>query len=866
MRRPVLITLLFAALFTGKVNAQEKVTERQITLSIDNGTLKSLLVAINAETGIEFSYSSHKINIHQKINVHAEDEPISAVMDRLFSQLLISYEEVGGKIVLKPTQFDENQKTTLSGFVKDSQSGETLIGATVYIPALQSGAITNAFGYFSLSVPPNQYDVIVSYVGYQNQVKSLNLTDKIEFDFSLEADQNVLETVEVTPDEDQLILENVKSGVIAIDNAQLTQKAFALGQPDLIKSLDVIPGVQLFKDGSSFFNVRGGARDQNQILLDDAPIYNPSHLLGLLSSLSPEAVKAAKLYKGDLPANFGGKIASVLDLRARDGDMKQWGVEGSLGMVAGRLAVEGPIKKDKSSVYISGRKSHINGVLQAIQPDVRKIHFSDFHAKTNLSINRDNRVYLSGYQGVDEFSFNKGGIGWSNRSGTLRWNHIFSPKWFANATFYASKYQYQLSGDNNLTWKSHIANASLKLDLTRYKNDRNTAQMGFKFSGHNFNPGNVEDSLGQIPYGLSFVPKRNASETSFYWSQELRAGKKWWITYGFRLSNWANFGRTIEYEFDSAYNFVDSTHYNDRSKYHEIGNLEPRLNLTFQATDHHYFKLNYTNTVQYFTLISNSISPFNNLEVWLPASINIKPQRANQLTLGWLLNYEKWSFSMDAYAKVMENQIDYPDQPKLLLNPLIEGELRTGLGEASGIELTLSKKSGRFTGWVAYAYARSFVQIDEINLGNKYPTNWDRPHQFVLFGNLSMGRKSNLSGTFYWSSGAPITTPTSFYQFQDRVVPYYSEKNNDRLPNYHRFDLSYRVQLNKPERDFKHALKFSLFNLYSQKNTIFQNFNKIQLEDGSYSVPGNVLGNDHLKSTHIFVYTVVPSISYEFKL
>lgn len=850
------------------INAQGQVEQplEKISLDFKKATLQQVLDEISNQIGASFSYNSKKIPLQKQVTIRIENKTINETLGILFENMEVDYEIIEGKIILKKskkTQFQNNY--TISGHIRDKNDGETLIGATILIDQLSRGSISNAYGFYSITIPTGSYVIRYSYVGYDDIIKEVVLDRNTSLDISLEQNISQLEEVLITPGDSATRIENIHANAFSIDNASVVKKTAALGESDVIKSLDVIPGIQLFRDGSTFFNVRGGDRDQNQILVDEAPIYNPAHFLGLFSSIMPESVKDMKLYKGDLPARMGGRLSSVLDIKTRDGNLKKVSANGSLGLISGRFAIEGPIKKDKSSFFVSGRKSYIQGLLKSLDSDLNSLFFSDFNAKTNIQINKKNRLYLSTFIGNDEF-ISDGGIKWGNRAGTIRWNHIHSDKLFSNTTIYTSKYEYSLLSSSNLTWKNHISNISLKSDFTLYRDINKTLNFGYKLSFHNFNPGNAEDSLGRIPPGRPFVPKRNTSELSLYMSKDRKVNDKLLVTYGFRLSTWNNFGRTIEYEIDDDFIVVDSTVYDTRKSYNDYSNLEPRFSLTYLPDTKNLLKFNYSRSAQYLNLISNSISPFNNLEVWLPASVNIKPQIANQLSIGWFKTGEHFSLSIEGYHKSMKNQIDYVNQAKLLLNPHLEAELRTGTGTAYGIEAMLTKNTGKLTGWLSYTFSRSLRKIEGINNGESYPSLWDKPHQFSINANYTSSKRTNWSATLYLSSGAPITTPTSFYQFSGRVVPIYGSKNNDRLPTYNRFDISFNHQLNKHNKNFNHFLTISLFNLYGRQNGVLENFNKVEDTNGDFIVPTDINSLNQVVSTKIFVFSIVPSITYSFKI
>lgn len=842
--------------------AQTSFPDVRITIQEKEKTVEELLQIIESKSGVSFAYSTSFLPKDQKISITAEQKPLSEILDEVLLGLSIDYQWVEQKVVLrKSAEKSSITHYTISGYVRDKVNGENLIGATIQVKDTYIGNITNAYGFYSLTLPAGRYQLKFSYVGYESHEIPVVLNKSMSIDIPITPQYSFLDAVVVAPTDSALQIEQAISNALEIDASRVMTKPSALGDADLIKSLDVIPGVQLFRDGSTFFNVRGGDRDQNQMLVDDAPIYNPAHFLGLFSVFIPEAIKDVKLYKGNAPAEYGGRVSSVMDIYTKDGNLKEFNLNGSIGLVSSRLSAEGPIKKEKSSYFLSGRRSHVGGIIRGLGAEFDQFYFSDFTGKVNLQLNQKNRLFVSTFLSKDEFLAD-GGLRWGNKAGTIRWNHLFGNRLFLNTTFYTSKYEYNLIARRDIIWKNNINNASLKTDFIFYKDPGSTIKFGLRLSGHHFNPGNIEDFAGNQ---YDFVPKRNASESSLYFSHDKQLGNKWSLNYGFRLSSWTNFGRTIEYEISEDHQIVDSTIYDTRASYNEYSNLEPRLNLTWNFLHGHFLKFNYSRTAQYINLISNSISPFNNLEVWLPASVNIKPQLGNQISLGWIHHNQKWKLEVDAYGKVLNNQLDYTDQAQLLLNPHLEAELRAGDSWMYGIEGTLTKNTGKLTGWLSYIYSRSFRNIPGINGGRTYPTLWDRPHQFLLSINYLQSKRLNFSGTFLMSSGAPSSRPTAYYQYAGRTVPVYSSRNNSRLPTYHRFDVGMNSRLNKREQRFNHFLGISVFNFYSQRNTILESFNKIQKTEDSYVVPAST-NSGTIVPTYRFLYSIVPSITYSFKL
>lgn len=860
-----ILLFILVVLFYNYGKAQEDVLKKTITESYSDQSITFILEDLSKKYELPLAYSSSALSLETKVTFEF-NEPVEVVLQKLADAGNFEFSMLSGKIILTPKK-KSDKKYVLSGYVKDESTGEVLIGATVRINETTTGTISNEYGYYSLTLEEGTHTILFSFIGQEGKEETIDLFENRTFNVQLSPSSSVLEEVIVSPKDSLMQFDLAHQNAIKLSLSEMTSNTTALGETDVIKSLNILPGVQLFRDGSTFFNVRGGDRDQNQILIDDAPIYNPAHFFGLYSSIIPEATKSVKVFKGDLPVKYGGRISSVLDIRTKDGNMKEPQAEGSIGLMSGRLMVEGPLITDKSSFFFSLRRSYIGEILANAVDDLDELYFADLNAKLNLIINEDNRIYISGFSGRDRLAFEEqNGMSWSNNAGSIRWNHVFNPRLFSNTTLYVSRYDYSLTG-SNFEWKNHISNASLKSDFSFYINNNNTIQYGFRLSGHNFNPGNLEDSTGNIPAGYDFIPKKNALETSLYIGHDLVLSEKISVNFGLRLSNWSNYGRTIEYQYDSLFQVVDTSRYDERIKYHEYSTLEPRLSLSYQTGPKSLVKFNYTRSAQYINLISNSISPFNNLEVWLPASTNIEPQRSHQVSVGWHWLGEKWQYLAETYYKHLENQIDYINQAQLLLNPTIESEFRSGSGFVYGLESSLVKNTGKLTGRLTYAFSRSFREIEEINGGDPYPTLWDRPHQLVI--NLSYSRtgKTTYSGSFYASSGAAISTPTAFYEFMDRTVPIYSERNNARLPAYYRFDISANFRLNKnPVNPYQHYLRISFFNFLNHKNAVFYNFNKIRKEDDDFIIPTNTVSETPLEATQIYVYSFIPSVTYTFRL
>jgi len=851
-----------------------------LVLNMDQVSLREVFDEIEVQTGLTFSYSNRIVDDRKELSVHVDHRPADLVLQEILAEQGLVFRLVEKQIVIRKdrkvhtTQGGESEVKpaevfTISGYVKDRESDEVLIGASVYIPSTGEGTITNAYGFYSLSPASRPTVLVCSYIGYQ--MIEIPEPGPGKRDFLLSLEQKQLEEVKITHEDSRYVLETARSSEDKVKASSVRQMPALLGEKDVIKSLALIPGIKFFGDGSTIFYVRGGNRDQNLVTIDEAPVYNPTHMLGFFSTIVPDAIKDVQVYKGDFPANYGGRLSSIIDIRTKDGNMNQFAMDGSLGLLSSRLSLEGPLWKEHISYFVSGRRSYILNPIQRLNENIRDLHFSDLHLKLNYEINQRNRVFFSIYNGTDNFVqrntlVHSTGINWQNAASTIRWNHLFSDRLFANITLYGSRYDYYLNTwyEQQNYWNSHIDNVSLKADFTWYRKPGNTLRYGIELAEHFYNPGNYYEGgqLYDMPYEISV---RQAHETALYFSDQLVSSDRWSITAGARLTFWQNIGEAVEYVFDEYYQPVDSIHYNPGSIYHTYATLDPRLSIAWQASDRELIRFSYTRTSQFEHLLTNSVSPFTSLEVWLPSGPNVKPQLADQLTAGFSHRFGDggWMAESEVYIKKMSRLIDYVDHAEMLLNPAVEGELRYGTGTAYGWELLISKTKGSLTGWLSYTLSRAWYFIPEIN-ANPYPAYSDRPHDLALFASWQLGPRVSFSGNFIYMTGAPFSSPSGFYYYQNHQVPLYLERNNDRLPDYHRLDIALNWRLNRREKAFTHELVFSVYNLYGRKNPVLIHFNKIENEYGGLITPQNYYEEPELVASQYYIFGVIPSVSYHF--
>jgi hypothetical protein len=871
----LLLLIPFAAL------AQD--LDKKISLHLRNVPLKDVLSEIEKLGGLPFSYNPQEISADRKITVRARNKPINEVLDHLLTPLSIGFAIVDNHVVLrykeqpKPTDRQNAPSIfTLSGYVKDKATGEVLIGANIYLEGNSHGTVSNGYGFYSLSLPQGAYRIVYSFVGYRERREAILLDENLRLSIELETESEDIPEIEVQSGNGLTDLRNNQLSELKFNRQTLSQLPGFAGDVDIIRAIQAFPGIQNFGDGSSFYYVRGGNSDQNLLLIDEVPVYNPSHLFGFFSAFAPDAINDVQVYKGDFPARYGGRLSSIIDIKAKEGNMKRFGVSANVGPYASSLTVEGPIAKNRSSFFISGRFSTLNWLNDFIQSEQKfNFFFYDLNAKINLRVNDRDRIFFTYYSGMDDFSriinstYRTYGITWDNLALTFRWNHLFNSKLFSNTTVNYGQYKYYLfiSEKQDDYWNSIISNITAKTDYTWYLNPRNTIRAGAEFSYHFSNPGNVTLVEEDTNSGLPQVSKYSSFEYLIYLSNEQVVGKRFSLRYGIRLPVWQDLGQTTLYYFNPNHQVSDTVQVPDLTAYATFFSPEPRISVTWLIDKISSMRFSYCRNTQFLQILSNSTSPFNSLEVWAPAGPNIKPQLVDHVALGYFrkLFRSKINFSAEGYYKQFYHNIDYEDHANLLFNPLIEGEVRQGRAWSYGLELMIRKTEGRFTGWVGYTYSRAFINTPGINNDQTYSAPYDRPNEVCINLSYSDKRHWNLSANWVYLSGIAVTTPIGYYYINGYSVPRYGARNNDRLPDYHRLDLSATYCFNQPGNRFNHSLSVTLYNAYGRMNPFSLSFNKSKDDDGNFTVPSDINGNYALVPTTISVAGIIPSINYQFK-
>ena len=736
--------------------------------------------------------------------------------------------------------FGFSQKYTLSGQIKDAGTGEDLISATIYCPALSVGTATNVYGFYSLTLEAGNHELIYSYIGYEDQKIMINLDNDISKNIELSGNGALLKDVVISAEKAKAEEHVTSTEMSAIEvSIETVKKLPALfGEVDIIKTIQLLPGVKTVGEGSSGFYVRGGNVDQNLILLDEAPIYNASHVLGFFSSFNPDAIKDMKLYKGAIPARYGGRLSSVLDIRMKEGNSKRFAGSGGIGTLMSRLAIEAPISK-KGSFMLAGRRSYLDVIAKTYQKirntdtdGDNQFFFYDLNAKANYRFNQNNRIFASGYFGRDVVAFSNDDVNvridWGNTTSTLRWNHIFSPKLFSNLTYYYSNYDYFLKFDEDVSgfkWASKLREHSLKADFGAYLNPNNTLKFGLHAIQHEVRPGNIESFDNNELIDQFDIQTNKSYESAIYINNEQAFSDKLKIDYGLRLSILQNVGPQEVYTLDDAYNPIDTVNHK-KGVYNTYSNLEPRIGARYQLNETSSIKTSYNRTAQYIQLASNGnyATPF---DIWFSSSEQIKPQLADQYALGYFKNIRDNSIELSAevYYKKFYNSIDFKDHAQLLLNTQLEADLRIGEGRAYGLELMAKKNKGRLSGWISYSYSKAEKKIETINSNKWYNAKHDKPHDFSLVASYELNDRVSFGSSFVYSTGSPVTFPVGKYEFFGSAVPIYSERNGERLPDYHRLDFSLTLQGKKNKsRRLQTQWVFSIYNVYNRKNTFAINF------------------------------------------
>jgi hypothetical protein len=750
---------------------------------------------------------------------------------------------------------------TISGFIRDAGNGETLTGAVVYPQENPSvGIASNSYGYYSLTLPVGKYSLIVRFLGYKTQVVPVDLKENVQLSFDMEEESIALKEVTITGEKNNNNV--VQSELISkISVREIQNIPVILGEKDILKTIQLLPGVTPAGEGNAGFFVRGGGVDQNLILLDEAPVYNPSHLLGFFSTFNSDAIKDITLYKGGFPAEYGGRLSSVVDIKMNEGNNKTFHLSGGIGIIASRLSVEGPLFKNKGSFMIAARRTYADVFLKLLPRNgadstARRstLYFYDLNMKANYQISAKDRLYFSCYLGRDNFNLGGTiGLNWGNVTATSRWNHIVNEKMFSNTSLIFNRYSYKFNvavGSLTMRVLSEIKDWNLKEDLNYYLNSNNTLKFGFNSIYHTFVPSKVDSSAF---LRVRSMDNRYALENAVYISNEQKITSHLKATYGLRYSLFSSVGPGTVYTYDQVSDIIDSASYPKGKFFNSFGGFEPRVLLNYVINDSVSVKVSYARTRQYIHLLSNTTSttPF---DLWIPSNVNILPEVADQYTAGYFRNFSDNMFetSVEVYYKTLKNQIDYRNGANLILNNKVESQLVFGKGWGYGAEFLIRKKYGKLTGWISYTLSKTKRQFPDINGGSVFLAKQDRPNNISIVGMYALNPKITLSATWIFISGNVVTFPSGRYLVDGNLVPYYTERNGYRMPDYHRLDLGLTWQRKKSER-FEGSWSFSVYNVYGRANAYAINFQQDPKNPAK------------MEAVQLSLFRFVPAISYNFR-
>jgi hypothetical protein len=763
------------------------------------------------------------------------------------------------------------EKFSISGYVKDSKNGESLIGATIYKLGSNTGSSANEYGFFSLTLPKGNHVIAISLIGFKTYTFSVNLTKNINTNYELTEDGKQLDEVVVTGEAEDKNIKSLEVGTAKLDIKQINKIPALFGEVDIVRAIQLLPGVTTVGEGASGFNVRGGNIDQNLILLDEAPVYSSSHLFGFFSVFNPDAVKDVKLIKGGIPSQYGGRVSSILDVRMKEGNSKKLSVNGGIGTVFSRVSIEGPIKKDKASFIIAGRRSYIDALVKPFVKSTNPIknavfYFYDLTAKVNWRINDKNTVFASGYLGRDAFGSPGFVFNWGNTTGTARWNHIFNNKLFMNTTAFYSNYDYlikftQESNNQKFNWSSNVVNYSLKNDFSFFANSKNTLRFGAQALFYDFLPYNATGTFETTTVKF-LADHRYGIEYSAYIGNEHKLKPRLTIEYGLRVSMYNYIGKGTAYTFgDTLPNeelpLISSKKYANGEIIKAYVNPEPRFSMNYVINSLSSIKASYNRMAQYLQLISNTAAS-TPLDVYTLATNNLKPLLADQGSIGYFRNFKEnmYETSVEVYYKYLQNQLDYVDNANLFINPTVENQLIQGLGRAYGAEFFIKKTKGKLNGWISYTLSKTERLVNGISNDKWFVSRYDRTHCLNTVVNYDIAKRWSISTNFVLLSGTPATFPNSKITVQNFNIPYNTTgtRNNYRITPYHRLDIgaTYNFKKNE-ERRYKQTIVLSVYNVYNRRNAYSIYFRTKQ---------GSTFETEAVRFS--VIGSIVPAITYNF--
>ncbi|MEJ0101049.1 MAG: TonB-dependent receptor [Bacteroidota bacterium] len=790
-------------------------------------------------------------------------------MKEILAAILVLFAGLVSMSQVRPPS--SSTRFTLNGYVKDSLSGESIIGATITVKGQSQGVASNQYGFYSITLNEGVYDISISHVSYQSKIVPVELSANKQFNFDLVPKSAAISEVFVYTKKRDANVKNAQMGKIDLSIEQIKNIPAFMGEVDILKAIQLLPGVRNAGEGNAGFYVRGGGPDQNLIMLDDAVVYNTGHLFGFFSIFNSDAIKNVSLIKGGMPAQYGGRLSSVLDVSMKDGNMNKFQVDGGIGLIASRLSIQGPIKKDKSSFIISARRTYIDALVKPFVPSSSSFHgsgyyFYDLNAKINYRFSEKDRIYLSGYFGRDVFDFVNGKrsfnskIPWGNSTATLRWNHVFNRRLFANTTLVYNDYKFRFTAAQNdfsLSLSSGIRDANAKIDFDYYPLPQHKVKFGGLYTYHKFVPNVVSGQQDSTIFKPNNDGVKYANETALYIQDDWDISDKIKINYGVRWSGFTQIGPYTKFDRDADGNKLDSTIYKSFEKVKTYGGLEPRVTIRYALNDETSLKFAVNRNYQYIHLVSNSGNTLPT-DLWVPSTYIVKPQLSWQYSAGFFKNFaeNKYETSIEVYYKDMQNQVDYKEGYTPSLNDP-ETDFVFGKGWSYGTELFINKTRGRFTGWIGYTLSWTWRKFAQLNDGVKYPAKFDRRHDMSVVANYELNKKWKLGAVFVYGTGNATSLPERFYFVNGVLTQEYSHVNQYRLAAYHRLDLAATyTPIPKRKKKVKSSWVFSIYNAYSRTNPYFIYFD----QEGSLAN-----GDLTIQAKQVSLFPILPAVTWNFK-
>lgn len=786
-------------------------------------------------------------------------------MRKLYTAILL--------FVMLPGILPAQGKYTLSGFVRDAASGEDLVGVNIYLQDdLQTGTQTNFYGFYSLTLPAGDYNIVFAYIGFDSKEVSIPLDKDIRMIVQMDAKGELLDEIVVTAEKKDANISEAQMSTQELSIEEIKSLPAFMGEVDILKTIQLFPGVQSAGEGNTGLYVRGGGPDQNLILLDEAVVYNPGHLFGFFSVFNPDVVRNTKLVKGGMAAEYGGRLSSVIDVGMREGNNQRFEASGGIGLISSKLTLEGPIVKDKSSFIMSGRRTYADILVQPFikgtEFEGNRYFFYDLNTKVNYRFSDKDRLYLSGYFGRDKFLFNSPSgffnidIPWGNATGTLRWNHLFSDKVFMNTAVIYNDYNFETrgsQGDFQFRFYSGIRDVNVKSDIDYYISAKTNAKFGVNYTYHTFTPLSLslQSDDDDIDLTTDRVSDKFAHEAGVYAQLDTDLGSRLKVNAGLRFSGFQQVGPYTYYKQDQQGDIIDTIEYGKLEKVKSFAGLEPRLNLRYLLSEESSLKASVTLNNQYIHLVSNSTSTLPT-DIWVPSSMLVEPQKAWQYAIGYFRNFAENTYetSIEVYYKDLLNQIEYRDGYSPGLNEETEQSFVFGKGKSYGLELFFKKRLGKLNGWIGYTLSKTTRQFDDINRGNEYPAKYDRRHDLSVVAAYEPNKRWNFSAVFVFGTGDAFTVPVSWYLIEGNIIAEYGERNSYRMNDYHRLDLAATLH-GKEHKNFSSSWVFSVYNVYSRLNPYF-----IYFETEGNATTGSV----EMKAKQVSIFPIIPSVTWNFKI